>query len=135
MTARVTTARPERPLGELFSELASETGSLVRQEVHLAKNEMADKAKAAAKEVAVVGVGGAFLIVALLTLVVSAVAGIGAFIPIWLSALIVGVITLTTGLLLVRKGLLGLKHINPAPVETLQTMQENQLWAKRELSR
>ena len=36
--------KEERSLGELFSELASETGTLVRQEVALAQAEMTKKA-------------------------------------------------------------------------------------------
>ena len=42
--------RDDRSLGELFSELAQETSTLVRQEVNLAKTEMTQKASRAGKQ-------------------------------------------------------------------------------------
>lgn len=50
-------ATQERPLGELFKELAGETGTLVRQEVQLAATELTAKATRAGTQVALVGAG------------------------------------------------------------------------------
>ena len=51
--------KEERSLGELFSELAGETATLVRKEVQLAKVELGQKAAQVGKEVAFIGLGGA----------------------------------------------------------------------------
>ncbi len=125
----------ERPLGELFTELANETGTLVRQEVNLAKTEMTEKAVTAAKQSAVLGAGGALLHVAVISLAGAAVAALAMLMQLWLAALIVGVVVMGLGFALVQTGLAGLRRINPVPVATVRTLKENQLWAKRELSR
>ena len=46
------TAEPmatERSVGELFGDLATETGTLVRQEIHLASRELSQKASHAGR--------------------------------------------------------------------------------------
>ncbi len=50
--------RDERTLGELFSELAQETTTLVREEVNLAKAEMGEKASRAGKHAGFLAAGG-----------------------------------------------------------------------------
>ena len=50
--------KDERSLGDLFSELAAETGTLVRQEVALAQVEITEKATAVGKNVGYLAVGG-----------------------------------------------------------------------------
>lgn len=44
----------ERPIGDLFGDLARELGTLVRQEIQLAKVEMSEKAGQAANRKSVV---------------------------------------------------------------------------------
>jgi Putative Actinobacterial Holin-X, holin superfamily III len=51
--------RDDRSLGELFSELAQETSTLVRQEVTLAKIELTHKASTAGRHVGILAAGGA----------------------------------------------------------------------------
>ena len=50
--------KQERSLGELFSELAGETGTLVRQEVALAKAELKDSATKGGKAAGMLGGAG-----------------------------------------------------------------------------
>ena len=50
--------RDDRSLGELFSELAQKTTTLVRHEVNLAKVEMSEKASRAGKHVGFLAAGG-----------------------------------------------------------------------------
>ena len=52
-------SKDDRSLGELFSELAQETSTLVRQEVQLAKTEMGQKASRVGKDVGFLAAGGA----------------------------------------------------------------------------
>jgi len=49
----MTYSRDDRPLGELFTDLVQDTGTLVRQEVQLAKAELTQSAAQAGKAVAV----------------------------------------------------------------------------------
>ena len=117
--------RDERSIGELFAELANETSTLVRQEVQLAKTELTQKVTSAGRDAGMLGAGGALAYAGLLVLLAAVVIGLGELIPLWLSALIVGLIVVGVGYALIQRGLTGLKHLDPAPRETIQTIKED----------
>src|SRR5437868_7760517 len=79
--------KEERSIVELFSELANETTTLVRQEVQLAKIELSQKAAQVGKEVGFIGLGGAVGYAGFLAVLAALILVIGQFIPVWLSAL------------------------------------------------
>lgn len=122
----------ERSLGDLFAELANETTTLVRQEIQLAKAEMTQKATSAGRDAGMVGAGGALAYAGLLALIAAVIIGLGEFIPMWLSALIVGIVVVGIGYLLIQRGLSALKRINPTPQQTIQTLKEDKEWAKEQ---
>lgn len=123
----------EPSIGELFGELARETSELVRQEVRLATAEMTSKAKKAGGYAGVVGAGGALMHASLLAFVAAAVIGLGALVPMWLSALIIGVVLAAVGYLMARSGLGGLARIDPAPQRTIETLKEDAEWLKGQM--
>jgi len=122
--------RDERSLGELFSELAQETSTLVRQEVQLAKTEMGQKASRVGKDVGFLAAGGAVAYAGLLAILAGVIVLLGQVIPMWLSALLVGLVVAGVGYFLVRKGLDALKREDLAPRQTIETLKEDQQWAK-----
>jgi hypothetical protein len=121
-----------RSIGELFSELANETTTLLRQEIQLAKTEMTQKATEAGKDVGLIGAGGALAYAGLLALIAAVIIGLGQLIPMWLSALIVGLVVVGIGYLLIQRGLTALKQIDPTPRQTIQTLQEDKEWVKEQ---
>lgn len=121
-----------RSLGELFSELANETTTLVRQEIQLVRTEMTQKATQAGKDVGMIGVGGALAYAGLLALIAALIIGLGELIPLWLSALIVGLVVVGIGYMLIQRGLTALKQIDPKPQQTIQTLQEDKEWVKEQ---
>lgn len=121
-----------RSLGELFSELANETTTLVRQEIQLVRTEMTQKATQAGKDVGMIGAGGALAYAGLLALIAALIIGLGELIPLWLSALIVGLVVVGVGYLLIQRGLTALKQIDPKPQQTIQTLQEDKEWVKEQ---
>jgi hypothetical protein len=123
-------SRDNRSLGELFSELAQETSTLVRQEVNLAKTEMSDKASRAGKHVGVLAAGGAVAYAGLLAVLAGIIALLNNVMPLWASALLVGILVAVVGYLLVRRGLEALKREDFTPRETIETLKEDQQWAK-----
>jgi len=125
----------QRPLGELFSELASETGTLIRKEVELAKTEMTAKASFAGRNAAAVAAGGAVAFMGAMALLAGLILALGMLIPLWASALLVGAIVAGIGGALVMKGLSSFKRIDPVPRETVRTLQEDKRWAREQLSR
>ncbi|MCA1599763.1 MAG: phage holin family protein, partial [Chloroflexi bacterium] len=78
------TGKDERSLGELFGDLAGQTGLLVREEVALAKAELTQNATRAGKEIGVLVIGGAVAYAGLLALLAAAILGLATALPAWL---------------------------------------------------
>jgi uncharacterized membrane protein YqjE len=121
-------ARPERSVGELFNELASETGTLVRQEVQLATTELSQKAAYAGRRLVRVVAGGSLALVALMTLTAAIVLLLGHAIPLWVSALIVAVVMGVAGYALARAGLQAMNRADLTPHETISSLKEDKSW-------
>ena len=122
--------RDDRSLGELFSELSQETTTLIRQEVNLAKTEMSQKASRVGKDVGFMAAGGAVAYAGLLAIISGVIALLALVIPLWLSALLVGLVVAAIGYFLVKRGLDALKQEDLAPRETIETLKEDKEWAK-----
>lgn len=121
----------DRSLGELFAELAKETGTLVRQEVALAKTEMTQKAAEVGKNIGFLAVGGAIVYAGLLGILAAIVIGLATLgLPWWLSALLVGIVVAAIGYFLVQKGLSALKQASLAPQKTIDSLKEDADWVK-----
>lgn len=123
----------ERALGDLFTELARETSTLVRQEMALAKIEMTRKVTQVGRDVTTIGVGGAIAYAGLLALIAGLIVVLGQFIPLWLSALLVGLAFAGAGYVLIQQGLSALKRADLTPRETLATLKEDSEWAKDQI--
>ena len=126
--------KEDRSIGELFTELANETSTLVRQEVALAQTEMMGKITVFGKNAGFVAAGGAVGFAAFLTLLAAIVAGLSTFMPVWLSALIVAIVVGAIGFYLVSSSLAALKRTSLAPSETVTTLKEDAQWLKRQVS-
>ena len=118
-----------RPLGELLSELSRETSTLVRKEIELATTEMSSKLKVAAGHVGMAAAGGALIHAGLLVLLAAVVVGLAQLgVTPWLSALIVGGVTIGVGYLMVNNGLGNLRTSRVAPTQTIESMKETGRW-------
>jgi hypothetical protein len=126
--------KEERSLGDLFSELASETGTLVRQEVALAQVELTKKATSVGKDVGYLVVGGAVAYAAALALIAAVIIGLSYFIPAWAAALIVSVIVGIAAYMMISSALASLKKTDLAPRETVETLKEDAQWLKNQVS-
>jgi xanthine/uracil permease len=127
--------RDERSLGDLFSDLSRETTTLVRQEVQLAKAELTQSATEAARGIGMLVAGGAVAYAGLLFLLLAIVYGlIEAGWDAWLSALVVGLVVVAIGAVLVLRARESLKPTNLAPRRTVETLKEDQEWAKEQIT-
>jgi hypothetical protein len=122
----------EPSLGELFAELTHEMTTLVRQEVALATTELGHKVSQVGRDLGFLALGGAVAYAGVLALVAAAILLLALVIPIWLSALVVGLVVAGVGYLLVRRGLDALRRTDLAPRQTLQTLKEDAAWAKEQ---
>lgn len=125
--------RNDRSLGELFSELTSETSMLLRQEVQLAKAELSQKASKAGKEIAFLAVGGLIIYAGFLALLAALILGMAEFMDAWLAALIVGVVVVGGGYLLLQRGINELRNVNPVPEQTVKTLREDKEWIQEQI--
>ncbi len=126
--------KEERSLGDLFSELASETSTLVRQEVALAQVELTQKATKVGKNIGYLVVGGAVAYAALLALLTALIIGLGTLIGYGFSALLVGVVVAVAAVILIMSALNTLKNTDLMPRQTVETVEEDAKWLKDQLS-
>lgn len=125
--------KDERSLGELFSDLASETSTLVRQEVELAKTELSQKATRVGKDVGFLVAGGAVAYAGFLALVAALAIGLGQLgLPWWAATLLVGLVVGGIGAALVMKGLEALKRETVVPERTVASLKEDVEWARKQ---
>jgi putative superfamily III holin-X len=126
------TRKEDRSLGDLFAELSRQTGTLVRNEVELAKTEMTEKASKIGKDIGFLAIGGAVAYAGLLAIIAAIIILLGGLLPMWLSALIVGVVVAAVGYALIQKGRDALKRDNLAPKQAIETLKEDAEWAKQQ---
>lgn len=124
----------ERSLGDLFSELAGETSSLVRQEVALAQTELTEKAATVGKNVGFLVVGGAIGYAALLAVLAAVVIALAEFIPAWLAALLVGAGVGAAAYMVITPALAALKKTDLTPRETVRSLKEDAQWLKKQMN-
>ncbi len=137
-------AKEERSLGDLFSELASETSTLVRQEVALAQTELTAKATKVGTNVGFLVAGGAVGYTALLVILAAVVIGSTQLISYlsgwqtitsaWIAAAIVGLVVGIVAYVLVTRALAKLKETELAPRQTVETLKEDAEWLKNQVS-
>lgn len=115
-----------RSLGELFRQLSSELGTLMRQESELARAEIREKASKLGASMAELGAGVFVAFAGFLILLLSAVHALaGPLESTALAALIVGGVTLLAGALLLARGRNQLKAGELAPSRTLESLRKD----------
>lgn len=125
--------KDDQSIGDLFSQLANETSLLIRQEISLAQTEMTQKAVTVGKNVGFLAVGGAIGYIALMAIVAAMIVGLANFIPLWLSALIVGIVIAVVAAILISSAIKSLKNADLAPQQTIETLKEDAQWLKKQV--
>jgi fatty acid desaturase len=121
----------DRSIGELLKQLSQETTTLVRQELELAKAEMAQKGKQAGAGAGMFGGAGAAALLGLGALTAAAIAALGTGIALWLAALIVALLWLVVAGVLAMTGKSKVQQATPpVPEQTQQSVKEDVEWAK-----
>jgi uncharacterized membrane protein YidH (DUF202 family) len=124
----------ERSLGDLFGELARDMGTLVSQEMTLARTELTEKASRMGKDIAVLAVGGLVAYAGLLAIIAAVILLIAdRGLPLWASALIVGAIIAVAGYLLVQRSISALRQHDLTPRQTIASLKDDTQWAKEQV--
>jgi hypothetical protein len=124
----------ERPVAELLRDLSTQTSTLVRQELELAKAEMAEKGRQAGIGAGMFGGAGVFGLLALGALTACVIAALATGMELWLAAVIVAVVHAAIAAVL---GLLGRERTReagpPAPEQAIESTKEDVQWAKSQV--
>jgi hypothetical protein len=130
--ADTTAPQHEPSAAELMRELSDQTTRLVRQEVELAKAELAVKGKRAGQGAGLFGAAGLIGLYGVGALTACAILALGTALDGWLAALIVaGVYVAIAGTLaLVGKSRIH-KGMPPVPERTVESVREDVQWTKQ----
>jgi hypothetical protein len=121
----------ERPIGELLKQLSQETTTLVRQELDLAKAEMAAKGKQAGLGAGMFGAAGIVGLLALGALTACLILALTPAMKDWLAALIVAAVYAAIAGILALVGRSRVREATPpVPEQTVETVKEDVQWAK-----
>ena len=123
----------EEPVSVLLKRFSQDAGTLIRQEITLAKLELRDSVQGLAKNAGKLGAAAGLGLFGGMALLAFVIIGLGALINnYWLSSLLVAALLLGAAALLARGALEQIKQNSLTPAETVQTLKEDQRWAKRE---
>ena len=123
----------ERSVGELFGELGSEMGTLVRQEVQLATAEVTQKATFVFRQSMRVVLGVLLAQVSVIAMVGALVMGLAQFVAVWMAALLVGVAVAGLAAMVTSSGVYALRQMDPTPKQTVESIGDNARWAREQV--
>lgn len=119
------------PLAELVKQLASETSTLVRQELELAKAEMTEKGKKAGVGAGLIGGAGVLGLAALGAFTAFVILALDGALPNWAAALIVAAVYAAVAGVLALRGRDRVRETGgPVPEQTKRSIEEDLQWAR-----
>src|SRR5581483_2886387 len=124
-------ASADAPLAELIKQLSEQSSRLARQEVELAKAELAYKGKRAGIGAGMFGGAGVFGFYGLGALIAAAILVLATAMTAWLAALIVAVVLAAIAGVLALQGKSKVQQATPpVPEEATESVKEDVQWAK-----
>jgi len=124
----------ELGIKDLLRSLSKGVSSLLKQEVEFAKLEVSKQMAHARKGAILVAAGAILGFSGFLVLLAAAVAALAQVVPLWLSALLVGLAVSIAGAILLWSGKNELKAEKLKPQKTIDVVKEDISWMKSQLS-
>jgi uncharacterized membrane protein YqjE len=120
-----------RSTGELVKDLSNQVSLLARQEIELAKAEMAEKGRRAGLGLGLVAAAGVSALLALGTLTACVVLALDGAMPAWLAALIVALAWSVVAAVLASVGKQKMEQAGtPVPQQTVESVKEDIKWLR-----
>jgi uncharacterized membrane protein YqjE len=123
---------PDRSLGELIGRLSEDFGDLVSTQVELAKVEIKDEVRRAAKGTGLLGGGAIAALLALLLLSMALAWGLAELIDAGAAFLVVGLVWAVVAAVLALRGRQQLRATTPVIPQTKETLKEDVEWARQQ---
>jgi Flp pilus assembly protein TadB len=114
---------PDASIGELMSQLSTQTSRLVRDELRLAQKEFQESAKHAGIGAGLFSVAGLLAFFGAATFIAAAVAALSLVLEVWAAALIVGAVLFITAGIAALIGRNQAKEATPAAPRTVETVK------------
>jgi len=110
-------------IGELMTQLSSQTSRLIRDELRLAQKEFQESAKHAGIGAGLFSVAGLLAFFGAATVIAAAVAALSLVLPVWAAALIVGAILFIAAGIAAMVGRGQAQEVTPAAPKTVETVK------------
>ncbi|MFN7945412.1 MAG: phage holin family protein [Blastocatellia bacterium] len=130
METLIPTAAHRESLGELISDLASQSSSLIRDEIALARQELREKVKTVQAALMIIALGAVTALVAVLALCAAVILALSEYLKPWQSALLTGGVLAVAAGIIIAVGLSHLRQTSLKPEQTIETLEENKEWLK-----
>lgn len=126
----------EAPISALFRRLLSDFRLIFDGRVQLAKLELEDKGSRLRVAGVLMGAAVAVAVFAVGVLIAAAVLALAIVLPAWAAALIVGAGLVTVAGVMFLRGRARMRSVGSlAPTETIEAVQEDMAWIRRETDR
>lgn len=122
----------ERSFAAVLQDIMKNVQEIIRAEVRLAKAEIREEASKAFSSMVWVMVGAVCAAFAVTFLLWTIVYAVGLVWPMWAATLAVAVVLGIAGAVTVSSGVRQMKHVNPTPERTVETIKENVAWVKQQ---
>ena len=120
----------DKSIAELLKQLSTDTSTLVKQEMALARAEITEQGKKAGQGAGLFGAAGALGLVTLGALAATLILLLDKAMDAWVAALIVTLVFGAVAALLALTGKNRIKEATPPAPQTVETVKEDVEWAK-----
>lgn len=120
-------------MGAILGELLKDLQTLVRGEIALARAEVREDLAAAGKGVASLAVALIFALTGFIFVMLAATYVLHLWVRMWIAAGIVGGALVLLALIFAMSGKKRLSATNLKPDQTIDSLKENQAWAKQQI--
>lgn len=130
-TKTLSTEAAESPhLRDLVRNVLDDVSRLVRAEITLARTELKETARQVVRPGAVLAGAAIAGLLAAACFVATSIAALALVMPVWLGALVIGILLAIVAGAGFALGRTKLKGVDLVPQQTVQTIRENLQWAK-----
>jgi uncharacterized membrane protein YqjE len=116
-------AAADASVGELVSQLSTQTSRLVRDELRLATKELQQSAKHAGIGAGLFSAAGLFALLGLMTLIAAGVAALALVLPVWAAAAIMAVVLFLVAGVAALFGRKQAEEIAPPPKQSVESVK------------
>jgi Flp pilus assembly protein TadB len=112
-------------IGELMSQLSTQTSRLIRDEIRLAQKEFQESAKHAGIGAGLFSIAGLLAFFGVATFIAAAVAALSLVLEVWAAAAIVGAVLLIAAGIAALVGRNQANEVTPAVPRTVETLKDD----------